>query len=149
MAEGTQGALRLRWRETTKMRRTKSSRRKETKTRTRTMRRTSGKDKGKDKRQHKDRDKDKAQTTQASQPSESQSQQSKQSQQMVDVRAMAGEAALQGLPEPADGCDPKRLRPMAAAKAMSDASKSKSATMIGWLTKQLETERTGCVTTEA
>ena len=39
--------------------------------------------------------------------------------------------------------------PSAMAKAMSHASKSKGDTLICWLTKQLETERTGRANAEA
>ena len=39
--------------------------------------------------------------------------------------------------------------PSAVAKAMSDASKSKAGTLIGRLSKQLETERTGWANAEA
>ena len=39
--------------------------------------------------------------------------------------------------------------PSAVAKAMSDTSKSKAETLIGRLTKQLETERTGRTKAEA
>ena len=39
--------------------------------------------------------------------------------------------------------------PLVVAKAMTDVSKSKAETMVGWLTKQLETERTGRATAEA
>ena len=39
--------------------------------------------------------------------------------------------------------------PLALAKAMFDASKSKAETLIGRLTKHLETERTGRANTEA
>ena len=39
--------------------------------------------------------------------------------------------------------------PSAVAKAMSNASKCKAETLFGWLTKQLETERTGRANAEA
>ena len=39
--------------------------------------------------------------------------------------------------------------PSAVAKVLSDASKSKAETLIGRLTKQLETERTGHTNAEA
>ena len=100
------------------------------------------KEKGKDKGQHKD--KDKTQTTRASQSWQSQSQQSEQSQQMVDVRAMVDNVAqrckdslTQQMSATVTDCVPS-----AVARAMSVASKSKAETLIGWLTKQLETERT-------
>ena len=70
---------------------------------------------------------------------------------MVDLRAMAHEVAHR--------CKDSLTRqmsvtlrdcvPSAVAKAMSDASKCKAETLIGRLTKQLETERTGRANAEA
>ena len=79
------------------------------------------------------------------------SQQSELSQQISDVRAMDDEVV--------ERCKGSLTQQMsvtlrdcvasAVAKAMSDASKSKAETLIGRLTKQLETERTGRVNAEA
>ena len=113
------------------------------------------KEKGKDKDQRKDKDKDndkdKDKTTRASQSSQSQSQQSEQSQQMVDARAMADEV-LQRCKDSLTQQMSVTLRdciPSAVAKAMSYASKSKAETLVGRVTKQLETERTGRANAEA
>ena len=70
---------------------------------------------------------------------------------MVDPRAMADEV-VQRCKDYLTQQMSVTLRdcvPSAVAKAMSDASKSKSETLIGRLTKQLETERVGRATAEA
>ena len=117
-----------------------------------------GKDKAKDEPKEKAKDKgqrkEKVQTIRApmlQQSSQSQSQQSEQSQQVVDVRAMGDEVVLwckdaltQQMSVTLRDCVPS-----AVAKAMSDTSKSKAKTMIGRLTKQLETECTGRANAEA
>ena len=70
---------------------------------------------------------------------------------MVDVPAMADEvvqrckdSVMQQMSVPLRDCVPS-----AVVKAIFDASKSEAETLIGRLTKQLETERTGRANTEA
>ena len=70
---------------------------------------------------------------------------------MVDARAMADEV-VQRCKDSLTRQMSVTLRdcvPSAVAKAMSDASKSKAETLIGRLTKHLETERTGRANAEA
>ena len=101
-----------------------------------------GKDKGLCKDKNKDKDKDK--TTRASQSLQSQSQTSEQSHQMVDARAKANEVVHRckdSMTQQMSVTLTDRV-PSAVATAMSDPSKSKAETLIGRLTKQLETERT-------
>ena len=70
---------------------------------------------------------------------------------MVDVRAMANEVVqrckdslMQHMSVTLRNCIPS-----AVAKAMSDTSKSKGQTLIGRVTKQLDTERTERANAEA
>ena len=110
-----------------------------------------GMDKGQRKGKDKDKDKDKNKTTRASQSPQSQSQQSEHAQQMVDARAMADEVVqrckdflTQHMSATLRDCVPSAM-----GKAMSDASKSMAETVIGQLTKQLETELMGWANAEA
>ena len=117
-----------------------------------------GKDQAKDEPKEKAKDKaqrkDKAQTTRAAMSQQllhSKSQQSEQSQEVVDIRAMDDEvvqrckvALSQQMSVTLRDCVPSEV-----AKATSDASKSKAETLIGRLTKHLETERTGRANAEA
>ena len=92
------------------------------------------KQKGKDKGQRKDKDKDKAQTTWGSQPSQS----------ADEVVQRCKDSLTQQMSLTRRDCISSAL-----AKAMFDASKSKAQTLIGRLTKQLETERTGRANAQA
>ena len=70
---------------------------------------------------------------------------------MVDARAMA-EEVVQRCKDSLTRQMSLTLRdrvPSAVSKAMSHASKSKAETLIGRLTKQLQTERTGRANAEA